>query len=278
MSNKANCRLAWNSVADTKTLVATSFDGNMEISNLQDCQLQTAWRSLGTETQEITCDFGGRELISYFCIYNHNLSYLATIRFIISNNADYSNPDVDVTFKPVRPTYGRGQLRGLYRGGYVNKQILTPYTVKWFTPVFSRYLKIIIDDQTNPQGYIQISRLKVGRYFEGAYNINWGVSRGVKINSKVSFSESGARFVKRKPQQRTLTLDWSYLSANEEFNIFEMQKEIDLDKDVLISVYPEQQTTEENLYCLLGFFESWKDGSRPNLPHRIWGATFIEGL
>ncbi len=277
MSN-VNCRLAWNSILDTKTLTATSFDGNMTVSNLQDCQLQTSWRSLNTQPQEITCDFGGREFVSYLCVYKHNLSYAATIRFVLSNNADYSNPVVDITFKAVRPTYGRGQLRGLHRGGYVNKQVLTPYSVKWISPVFARYFKVIIDDQTNPQGYIQISRLKVGRHFEGKYNVNWGASRGLKSNSVVAISDSGARFVSRKSQQRTLTLDWSYLSANEEFNIFEMQQEIDLDKDVLISVYPEQQTTEENLYCLLGFFESWRDSTRPNVAHRVWGATFMEGL
>lgn len=183
--NYAKCRLAWNSILDSKTLNVTSQAGNMTISNLQDCQLQTSWRSQNTQIQTITCDFGGLELVSYVCFYKHNFSYAATIRFILSNNGDFSSPVIDSTFKPVKPVYGRGQKRGLHRFGYVNKQITTPYSVQWYTPTFGRYLKIEINDTTNPQGYIQISRLKVGRYFEGTYNINWGVSRGLRSNSKV---------------------------------------------------------------------------------------------
>ena len=277
MSN-ANCRLAWNSAADGKSISATSYSGNMIPDNLLKTQIQSKWRSSNTSIQTLSGDIGELLPIGYFLLYAHNLSVNSTIQFIVSINADYSSPVIDATFEGVEPTYGLGELLGLYLGGYATDTFFTKYSVKWFTPVFGRYWKVIITDTSNPDGYIEAGRLKFGEFFEGTYNMNWGYASDLKSNSKALISESGARFVRNKTQQRTFSLDFSYLDSIEEQSIIKMLSEIDISSDILFSAYPEFGTSEEQAHTALCFFENWKSRTRNNLPFRSWGANLVESI
>ena len=276
--SKANCRLAWNSVADGKAISATSYDGNMIPENLLKTQIQSKWRSANTSVQTLSGDIGELLPIGYFLLYAHNLSVGSTIQFVVSINADYSNPVIDTTFEGVEPAYGLGELLGLYLGGYATDNFFTKYSIKWFMPVFGRYWKVIITDTSNGDGYIEAGRLKFGEFFEGTFNMNWGYTSDLKSNSKAVISESGARFVRNKTQQRTFSLDFNYLDSIEEQSIVNMLSETDLSKDILFSAYPETGTSEEQLHTALCFFDGWKGRTRNNLPFRSWGANLVESI
>jgi hypothetical protein len=125
--SKANCRLAWNSVADGKAISATSYDGNMIPENLLKTQIQSKWRSANTSVQTLSGDIGELLPIGYFLLYAHNLSVGSTIQFVVSINADYSSPVIDTTFESVEPAYGLGELLGLYLGGYATDNFFTKY-------------------------------------------------------------------------------------------------------------------------------------------------------
>jgi hypothetical protein len=100
----------------------------------------------------------------------------------------------------------------------------------------------------------------------------------LKSNSKAVISESGARFVRNKTQQRTFSLDFNYLDSIEEQSIVNMLSETDLSKDILFSAYPETGTSEEQLHTALCFFDGWKGRTRNNLPFRSWGANLVESI
>ncbi len=278
MSNKANCRLAWNSVADGKSISATSYAGNMLPDNLLNNQIQSKWRSTTTAQQILSGNLGELLPVGYFCFYAHNLSPTSTIRFVLSINADYSNPSIDQTFNGLEPTYGLGELLGLYLGGYSLETFFTKYTVQWFTQVFGQYWKVIITDPDNTDGYIQAGRLKFGEYFEGFYNMSWGYASDIKTNSKVVISESLARYVRKRAQQRTFSIDFSYLNELEEQTIINMISQIDIKNDILFSAYPLLGTSQENLHTALCFMESWKPRSRVSVPFRTWGLNLVESV
>lgn len=278
MSNYAKCRLAWESGADKKSISATSYDGNMTPAKLLTTQIQEKWRSSNANQQILTGNFGELLVVGYFLLYAHNLSVNSTIRFILSINADYSNPVIDQTFDGVESTYGLGELLGLYLGGYSMDNFFTKYTIKWFSPVMGQYWKVIITDTTNPDGYIQAGRMKFGEYFEGVYNMSWGYASDLKSNSKVLISESLARFARTKPQQRTFTFDFNYIDRIEELIIVRMLSATDLSKDILFSAYPETGTTEEQLHTALCFIENWKKRTRYSVPYRDTGLTLVEAI
>ncbi len=278
MSNKANCRLAWNSVADGKSISATSYAGNMFATNLLTTQIQSKWRSTNLAQQTLSGDLGELLPVGYFCLYAHNLSPTSTIRFVLSINPDYSNPAIDQTFVGLEPTYGLGEILGLYLGGFSLDNFFTKYTVKWFSPSFGQYWKVIITDTDNSDGYIEAGRLKFGEYFEGIYNMSWGYASDIKTNSKIALSESLARYVKKKPQQRSFALDFNYLDNIEEQTVVRMLSEIDLEKDILFAAYPDIGTSEEQLHTALCFIESWKPRSRVSVPFRTWGLNLVESV
>ena len=277
MSN-VNCRLAGISALDGKAITATSYDGNMTADNLLNPTLQLKWRSLNLQTQVFTIALQKKNLISYFLLYKHNLTYSATIKFEAATDSNFTNLVINETFKATKPLYGFGQRFGLNFGGYSNENWLTKFTIKWFTKAFAQYIRVTITDSNNPDGFIQIGRMKAGDYFEGKFNMRWGYARDTVSNSRVLKSESLARFVEEKPQQRMFYLGFDYLSAAEEQSIYKMQVQCDKKYDIFFAAYPLINSTEERLHEALCFFDSWGKVPRNSVSFRAWDAVLEESI
>jgi hypothetical protein len=240
--------------------------------------LQLKWRSVGTQPQVFNIDLGKRRLISYFLLYKHNLTYSATIHFQAAIDANFNTIVIDETFKATKPLYGFGQRYGLNYGGFSNENWITKSTIKWLAKTFVQYIRVTITDINNPDGYLEIGRMKSGEYFQGVFNMRWGYARDLLSNSKVVESRSLARFVEVKPQQQMFFLGFDYLNAAEEQAIYKMQAQCDKANDVFFSAYPLINTTEERLHQALCFFDSWGKVPRSSLNFRAWDVTLKESI
>jgi hypothetical protein len=277
MSN-VNCRLAGISALDGKAITATSYDGNMTADNLLNPTLQLKWRSLNLQPQVFTIDLLDIDLISYFLIYNHNLTYQAEINFKAALDVNFTNVVINETFPAVLPLYGIGMYYGMYYGGYSNQNWDIKHTVQWLPKAFARYIKVTITDSANPDGYLEIGRMKAGNYFEGQFNMNWGYARDLINNDRVTESDSGARFVEERTPQKSFSLGFSYLNAEDEQAIYEMQRKCGKKRDIFFSAYPLQNTSEERLHEALTFFDSWQGVSRNSVPFRASGMVLKESI
>ena len=88
---------------------------------------------------------------------------------------------------------------------------------------------------TNPDGYIELGRVFVGRARSPRYNASWGASIGWETDTTVSRSLSSTPYFDRKPGRRVQRFDTGYLSKDEAFaNVFEVQRRAGVDREVLL--------------------------------------------
>lgn len=246
MSNRV--RLAYNFWTDRNPIVSvTSESGNMKAANLQDVRLYQPWRSAvypsGIPNQEIIFNYGEQQPVSFWLLANHNFSYAATIRRILSLDAGFTNIVFDQTYDAVDPLYGLGEgplgLFGL--GGYSDEGLIIPVVTHSHDMVVAQYEKVIISDSTNLDHYVQ-----VGRYVSGEY---W------------SPESSDANF--------GFNLKW--VPSNN-------RSKIGRRRDVFVSVHPGLGTSNERLFNILGFLEEDSGTTRNDVLFRSHSLSIRENL
>lgn len=241
-------QLAYNFWTDINPIVSfTSEAGNMYAANLQNVRLYRPWRSdtyqSGIVDQEFVFDYGEPRPVSFWLLANHNLSFTATIRRILSSDAGFSNIVFDQTYNAVEPLYGLGEgplgLFGL--GGFSEEGLIIPLITHSHDIVVAQYEKVIISDSTNIAQYIQ-----AGRYVSGDY---WSPE-----NSDIQFG---------------FTLKWLPSQA---------RTKIGKRRDVFVSIHPGLGTSNERLHSLIGFLEEDSGISRQNPLYRSHSLTIRENL
>ena len=80
--------------------------------------------------------------------------------------------------------------------------------------------------------------------------------------------DNGATRASRLASYREISLAFKNITYQESPIIDEMCNLVDLDKNVLISVYPGVGTTEETLNTILAFFTDWSETTRDTLCQR----------
>lgn len=291
MATNSNARIAYKFWSDLNQFVSfTSESGNMLASNLQNHQPSSLWRSTTTAAQHFVMDFGGLKKVTFICLYNHNFSYNAVIKLHIGLDADVVNyyglgegglgqtilgvPDnvYSYTFNAVKGFYaiGQGSLGIVRLGGYSDEAIYMPFSLFWLPDenVLGSYAKLSILDTTNPDGYIQCGRLLLGEHWSPDFNFEYGQSIKRVTNSKQLLMDNGATRASRLASYREMSLAFKNITYLESPIIDEMCNLVDLDKNVLISVYPGVGTTEEALNTMLAFFTEWSETTRDTLCQR----------
>jgi hypothetical protein len=271
-------RLAWNNYIDSAiSLTATSEAGNMVVDNVQNVELSLPWRSTSTVIQEIEFDLGSYYLINYLYISGHNIQGASKIRLILATDAALSNRVIDREWGALLPIYGLGEgLLGITPlGGYVTNSWVPVFTLKWLDTVVARYGKIIIDDTSNADGYIQIGRIKLGEYYEFPY-LQYGYSTQFIPIAKQTLVASGNLRGERKELPREVAINFSFLPYEGEKLVNDMEYYARRDKDVLFCAFPERNTTEELEHTFNGLLTETSGKTRENLPFRTFSFKIRE--
>lgn len=138
--------------------------------------------------------------------------------------------------------------------GLMTSQKLTPeqadgypanYIKTYASPVIARYWQIEIDDTTNSDGYIDISRVVIAPVWRASVNFLPGQSSiGWTSASTVKYGRTGVRFPSRKPSRRYARFGFDLLPESEVFaQPFEMARQDDLDGEVLVIPDSDNVTT-----------------------------------
>lgn len=271
-------RLAWNNLIDSAiSLTATSTAGNMVIGNIKNVELSIPWRSTSASVQEIAFELSNFDLINYLYISGHNIQGDSKIRLILATDAALSNRVIDREWEALLPVYGLGEgfLGITPLGGYVKNSWVAVFTLKWFNTVIAKYGKIIIYDTTNPQGYIQIGRIKLGQYHEFP-NLQYGYSPKFVPIAKQTQVSSGNLRGERKEMPREVSISFANIEYNQEKLINDMEYYVRRDKDVLFCPFPERGTTEELEHTFNGVLTETSGKTRENLRFRTFSFTLRE--
>ncbi|HXK36584.1 MAG TPA: discoidin domain-containing protein [Candidatus Paceibacterota bacterium] len=171
------------SCAVTDSTEATGYPG----TNVQHPHLSRAWRTSALAAQWIIFDAGAGNTISFdtAAIVGHNLTAAAVVKVQSDDTPTWAPPGgVDKNADPTQPLM------------VVDVAPL---------PTARRYVRVYIDDPTNPAGYISIGRIMLGIRFEGE-TIDRGFKIAIEDSTVLSASLSGQIFADLGVQQRVYSM------------------------------------------------------------------------
>lgn len=236
-------RIIWRNLVDSATLTASpTMVSTLPVANLQTDAREEVARtsSLATQTIDVTLDQD--ELMQGCVIYRGNFSSGATWRVQIFEDATMAVQRYDSGALLLNPPKPLGDLDwGVERLG-VTIYDGWGYTVSelWFAPVVGAFVRITLDDASNPDGFMQASRLFIGPYMELSDMPIPGLTLGPKETTKQERSEAGTLHVEAGSQYRALTAAGRYLPEKARAAIGDMQREVGMRRDVYVSIFADE--------------------------------------
>lgn len=244
---------------EATSISADSEVATLPVENLQDRQLVKVYRSDGDTDVKIDVDFGQGRIIDFVALIRHNISQTGTIRWRLSNAADFATTQYDsgtVDAWPVVEEFGTLPWGVFSWGGRINPEVAAQYQISSFAvldnPVQARYLRINISDSNNADGYIEAGRLIAGPAYRPSTNYGFGVEVQFVDESRIVKSRGGQTFVDEVERFRRIRFELQNLPEAEIFgNVFNnIDRLRGVAKDILVIPQPDDPKTwpTQNIY------------------------------
>lgn len=170
-----------------------------------------------------------------------NLSSAATCRFRGYPNDDWTGTPVDTgTVTAIEST----AFNALYTG--------PKHWTAFFASTSIKSWQIDVTDTANVDGYVDVSRAKVGDYFELTYNPVYGMKLGWKSESTVWPTDGGGSHTDRLGGARLLNFDLEGIPEADRIKWMEIFGYCDSAIDVSVIVYPGGTSAQIRDYTLSG--------------------------
>lgn len=244
-------RIIWRNLVDSATLTASpAMVETLPVGNLQTDAREEVARTTSLATQTIDVTLDQDELMQGCVLYRGNFSSGATWRVQVFEDDTMAVQLYDSGTLPLNPPKPLGDIDwGIERLG-VTIYDGWGYTVTehWFAPVVGQFARITLDDASNPDGFMQASRLFLGSYMEPSYMPMSGMTLGPKETTKQERSEAGTLHVEAGAQYRALTVAGRYLPEKTRAGVGDMQREAGMRRDVYVSVFADENTARARDY------------------------------
>lgn len=221
-----NIRIITPNESDAAVLTAApALVATLPQTNLQDQARERVARTTGLTAQDIKGVLPSSKWVSALALTRHNLTSVATWRLRLYSDAAWTTLVYDSTAVPAVAAKSLGDLEwGIDPlGASVFTGWAHAFSCMWFAPVIARSFIVTLADGANPAGYMEASRLFLGRYLDSLYNFEWGLrlaweedttqertdggtlrSDGVEPNRRMSF-----RLAWLSPTDRPKFLEWA---------------------------------------------------------------------
>lgn len=164
---------------------------------LLDRNRMTCWRSTGDSSESIIINLGSAQDIYAFIIQDHNITSGATVKLQANTSDSWTTPAYSNTFTTISDP--------LFL--YLDQEY--------------QYWRVLVEDASNPDGYIEIGNLFLGSYLElEQANACWGSSATEGYNLQSNISEAGVFRRYAYGSQLSLALDFGELISNEDVDNF----------------------------------------------------------
>lgn len=232
--------------ADAATLSGGSYQPTLPLTNLQQSNLAYPARTVDalTSSTRIDLDFGNSDTVCrIFWINGHNLSTSATYRLTGSNvsasgSEGYDSGDLDAwpsiyslfdldfeepNWWTGQPTAEEAALYGL------------PLFVDLGANYLLRYWRLQITDTSNPDGFVQFTRLWMGPVWQPRHQFMPGAGLGWEPRDRAVESRGGQRYAERLNPRRVFSIKMEGLSDAEAFGrALDMQRVVGAEGEVLV--------------------------------------------
>lgn len=255
-----NVRFVFDNAADrTSSLTATSTAGSLVPANLQVDERAAVWRSTTLAAQDLDFRWAADETVDSGGGFWSNLTPAATVRM-------------------------RGYTVEAGDSGLVFDQTVSPDTglnignvtfQNWLAAALNiRHVKITITDAGNPVGYIEISRICIGKRIEPIRNMfQQAFTLGWKEQSKPVRAESRDLRIEPLGRFRSMKLNLGLLEQASRDLIIDMVNN-GLGRGVWVSAFPENSTpSTRQLYSFWAALVQDTDFGYPNFD--TWSASLV---
>lgn len=248
--------LAFTNFADantvyTPTLGSGSWSTALPLTNLQDVRLAKVARSSDVQlaSTKFEIDLKTARQLRLFSIPKHTLSTAALFRIRISNTAgDFTTPVYDtgwIAVWPVvypwqslewtHPSFWTGRLAPEDAAGY-NIGLLHVAA----TEQRGRYVLFEIDDTTNTDGYIDLSRLFLATGYQPTKNAAFGFQISIETETQRERSLGGVDYFDRREPRRIARMSINNNTVDEVMvNLFEMHRRSGIDGQIMFVFDPD---------------------------------------
>lgn len=230
--------------ADLTIFSNGSWRPNLPLSNLGEPTLGRLARSTSASLNSTKFDanIGIGRLARIIALLNHNMRTGAQFRLRGDNDVNFSSPIVDTGWQQVWPVvYSSDQLEweadNFWLGTYTQDEINGyPWhlIILLDSPILVPYWRLEIDDQANPDGYVQAGRLFIGDAWKPSVGIAFNASLGWEDPSTITASLSGSKFSDGKKPYRVARILTHFMETDEAYSkAFEIQRRSGTWKEVL---------------------------------------------
>ncbi len=245
-----------NAIARASALVASTTAGSLVAANMLTDIKGDVWRSTGT-TATLTASWAAGEVIACVALPHTNLTQAATIRV-----RAYSDAGVTLLYDtgavpacPAAPIQLQGWaasasgVNAYAFGGGAAARV-------WFTPVAGvKQLTIDLVDTGNASGYVEASRLVVGRYWSPTYNGDYGATMTHKDASEHVRNDASDLMTTIGTRSREMSLTLSTMRAADRTALVSILRGNGKGNPLFFSLFPESADAEQErdyeMYCKL---------------------------
>lgn len=243
-----NIRIITPNDGDAATLTASpAMSGTLPVTNLQDSSRARVARTTSTAAQDIKGTWSVAKVISALALIRHNLTSSSTWRLRLYSDASWIALVYDSGNPVAVPPKALGDLEwgvdplgaSLFTGWAL------AFSSMWFTPVTAGSFILTLTDATNPAGYLEASRLFIGRYLEPSYNMEWGFRLAWNEATTQERTDGGTLRSDGFVPYRRLSFRLADLSLTDRPKFLEWARKDGLRNEIFISAFPEDATALE---------------------------------
>jgi hypothetical protein len=203
------------------------------------------WRSGSTSATTLTAAWAADTSINCLFLPFTNLTTSSTIRVVVKNSVGTSLYDSGtVSAVPYSNTTWITATGSNYYsyGGGTSVRLYFPSTY-----TTARSIEVTVTDTTNTQGYMEISRMLAGTYWQLTHNIEFGLSVEYKDSSTHYRTQSGNLLTDAGTITKVLSFSLGYMSTADRNLLVQVFKQNALRRPVLVSLFPADLDKEKEV-------------------------------
>lgn len=235
----AKLRILAKNIADDATITASPAMSltNLGVGNLQDPKRGSIARSTSLTDQEIKLTWGANQTANVLVLCRRNFTDAATRRLYLYSDAAwttgiYDSTALDEVDGSVLPSpFSLTELQ--FKGWLTSVLYFTEQTT-------IRSAKVVLSDGANADGYMEASRIMLGKYFETTYDPpQGGAALTPGSMSTQRRGDGGSLLSELRPPYRTLALDLFAIPDADYDDIVAIVQYLGMHRDCFVDLYPD---------------------------------------
>jgi len=244
------------------SLIAGGEVGSLPLSHLQVYSNSRHYRSTNTNEVQLTLTWQQPRILSGCALRRHNMSSSSTWRIEVFKDTaltdvGYDSNNLWPTGKPAIEQKTLGELEWLV-DPLVAKAVDAKYQDSdiWFDTQLAHGVRITLNDPDNVPGFIDLSRIYIGRALQPRVNFSYGHTMGWLANpNKKKRSMGGTAFGKKAAKPRELKFALKHLNEQDRPHFVNAINLLDETTDWYVSMFPGAGGQKERHYAMACQFE-----------------------